>query len=183
LNRTDYMDLQVVNSVPVLAVISNRVINVGVNLSITNVATDSDTPAQTLTYSLITAVTNAAINANSGVFSWRPLVTQADTTNLFSVVVADNGSPSMIATQSFSVMVNPLTAPSIVAPQVTGGQIGLTINGQVGPDYAVQGSTNLVNWDTLWVTNPAIMPFTWSATNITALTAQFYRIKTGPPLP
>jgi hypothetical protein len=56
------------------------------------------------------------------------------------------------------------------------------VGGQVGPDYAIQSSSNLVNWNTLLITNPASMPFTWN-TNIGALRAQFYRIKVGPPLP
>jgi hypothetical protein len=46
----------------------------------------------------------------------------------------------------------------------------------------VQASSNLVNWSTLLVTNPAAMPFNWADTNTTA-PARFYRIKTGPPLP
>ena len=149
------------NTAPSLPPISSRVINPGVTLLITNSATDADTPAQTLTYSLITPVTNAAINATSGVFNWRPLVTQADSTNAFGVIVTDNGSPGMSATQSFNVVVNPLTTPSIGAPVTTGGQVGFTVNGQVGPDYAVQGSTNMMDWSTLFIANPSTMPFSW----------------------
>jgi pectate lyase len=160
---------------------SNQIINVGVNLSITNTAGDADA-GQTLTYSLPVKPTNATINASSGVVSWRPLVSQATMVSPFSVVVTDNGTPSLSATQTFSVTVNPLTSPTIDPPLISGGQVGLTVNGQAGPDYAVQGSTNLMDWQTLWVTNPATMPFTWS-TNTGALPAQFYRIKVGPPLP
>jgi len=172
------------NNAPVLPAISSRTVNVGVNLLITNSATDTDTPAQTLTFSLPVAPTNAAVSTN-GIVNWRPLVTQANSTNPFSVVVADNGTPIMSATQSFSVIVNPLTRPSItnVTPAGLGaGQIGFVVNGQIGPDYAVQGSSNLLNWDTLLITNPATMPFGWS-TNAGANPLQFYRIKVGPPLP
>jgi len=96
----------------------------------------------------------------------------------------DNGSPNLSATQNFSVTVNPLTLPSVTAPSIfPGGQFGLSVNGQIGPDYAVQRSTNFFNWDTLLITNPAAMPFTWKATDTTLLPAQFYRIKIGPPLP
>ena len=171
-----------VNTPPVLAPVSNRTINVGYNLNITNSATDSDTPAQTLTYSMPVAPTNAAIIATNGVMSWRPQVTQANTTNPFSVVVTDNGTPSMSATQGFNVIVNPLTLPSIAVPVAGNGQIGLTVSGQVGPDYAVQSSTNLIDWNTLLITNPVMMPFSWN-TNASALPWQFYRIKVGPPLP
>jgi hypothetical protein len=170
------------NNAPVLSVVSDHTINVGVNLSITNSATDADTPAQALTYSLSVGPTNSTLNATNGVFNWRPLVTQANSTNPVTVVVTDNGTPIMSATQSFNVFVNSLTPPGIASNVWAGGQFGLSVNGQVGPDYAVQGSSNLVNWDTLWITNPATMPFSWS-TNTGVLPSQFYRIKTGPPLP
>jgi len=170
------------NTAPVLAAVADRTINVGVNLSITNSATDADVPAQTLTFSLPAGPANATLDGSSGILVWRPLVTQGGTSNGFSVVVTDNGTPNLSATQSFSVMVNPLTAPSIIAPQMTAGQFNLSVNGQVGPDYAVQGSTNLVNWDTLLITNPGTMPFSWN-TNTGTQPAQFYRIKVGPPLP
>jgi hypothetical protein len=120
--------------------------------------------------------------ATSGIIHWRPFVSQGNTVNPFSAVVADNGTPSLSATQSFNVTVNPLPPPSVGAPQVAGGQIGLSVSGQVGPDYAVQASTNLTDWNTLLITNPAAMPFTWS-TNTGTLPQQFYRIKVGPPLP
>ena len=171
-----------VNSAPDLPSISNRTINVGYNLSITNNATDADTPAQTLTYSMPTSPAGATIGASSGVLTWRPEVSQANTTNPFSVVVADNGSPSMSATQSFNVIVNPLTVPAIATPSFGQGQIDLTITGQVGPDYAVQGSTNLTDWTTLLITNPSTMPFVWR-TSVGSPPAQYYRIQVGPPLP
>lgn len=160
---------------------SNRTLNVGVNLFVTNTATDANF-GQTLTYSLPVKPTNAAIGASSGVLNWRPLVTQANSTNPFSVVVTDNGSPNLSATQSFSVIVSPLTVPSMTATQSVGGQFSFSVSGQVGPDYAVQSSSNLVNWNTLTITNPSAMPFRWS-TNVSSQPVQFYRIKVGPPLP
>ena len=170
------------NTAPSLASISNRVINVGYNLLITNTASDTDMPAQTLTYSLTNLSTSATIGSTNGIFNWRPLVTQANTTNQFSVVVVDNGSPSLSATQNFSVVVNPLTLPTVTLPAVGAGQIGLSVNGQVGPDYAVQVSSNLVDWTTLLIINPTTMPFNWN-TNTSPLPQQYYRIKVGPPLP
>jgi hypothetical protein len=180
--RVPLASLQLANATPVF--VSSAVdgtINVGVNLNITNNATDANA-GQTLTYSLPVKPAGATINASSGVLGWRPLVTQADTTNSFSVVVMDNGSPSLSATQTFSVIVNPLTLPGIESPQISGGLVALTVGGQIGPDYAVQSSSDLVNWSTVLVTNPATMPFAWS-TNVGALPAQFYRIQVGPPLP
>ena len=170
------------NTAPVLQSIFDRIINVGYTLTIENDAVDYDIPAQTLTYTLPTAPTNATIGSISGNLSWRPLVTQANTTNAFSVVVTDNGTPSMSATQTFNVFVNPLTLPSILSSQISSGQIGLTVSGQAGPDYAIQVSTNLTNWTTLLITNPASLPFSWNSSTETE-PAQFYRIMMGPPLP
>ncbi len=171
------------NTAPILSPVSDQVINVGMNLSITNTATDDDAPAQTLTFSLPAGPVNATLGASSGIFNWRPLVTQADTTNTVTVVVADNGTPSLSATQTFRVVVNPLILPTIASPGITGREIALSVNGQVGPDYAVQRSTNLNDWETLLITNPSVMPFHWSATNASDLPLQFYRIKVGPPWP
>jgi len=87
----------------------------------------------------------------------------------------------MSATQSFSVTVNPLATPFISQPTFNAGSFTLSVGGQAGPDYAVETSTNLFNWTTSFITNSPAMPFIWigSASN----PAQFYRIKTGPPLP
>jgi hypothetical protein len=111
------------------------------------------------------------------------LVTQADTTNAFTLKVADNGSPSLSATQSFTVTVNPLAQPGLSSIGLSNGLIGFQVSGDIGPDYAVQGSTNLADWITLFVTNSPAMPFLWTDTNTATLPAQFYRIKAGSPLP
>ncbi len=171
------------NTAPVLSPVPSTNINAGVSLSITNTATDADIPAQTLTFSLASAPTNATLGSISGVFNWRPLVTQANTTNLITVVVSDSGTPNLSATQSFNVVVNPLTLPTVSPSNVGGGQLGLLVTGQNGPDYGVQSSSNLVDWQTLLITNPSVMPFSWTATNTSASSMQFFRIKVGPPLP
>ena len=162
---------------------TNFSINVGVSLSVTNVATDSDLPPQTLTFSLLSAPTNATLDASSGIFTWRPVVPQAGTSNLVTVAVTDNGTPNLSATQSFSVIVNPLTQPDIGSPALVGGQFSLAVNGQSGPDYAVQASTNLVDWQTVFTTNSPAMPFEWTDPDTSTFTVRFYRIVVGPPLP
>lgn len=169
------------NTAPVLAAITNRIIGAGVTMSITNIATDSDLPAQTLTFSLPTAPTNAAINASSGVLTWRPLVTQANSTNPFTVIVADNGTPSMSATQSFTVTVSPLIK-SQISLSANSGQLNLQISGAAGPDYQIQSSADLVNWSAVLTTNSPAMPFTWT-TNTSGPPLQFFRILAGPPFP
>ena len=169
---------------PVLAAISNYTVNVGQTVAFTAGAADTNPPPPTLTFSLLTAPTNATLDANSGAFSFRPLVTQANSTNKITLKASDNGAPGLSATQSFMVAVNPLTAPLLTPTNWNNGQLTLRVAGESGPDYAVMASTNLVDWVTLFKTNSPPMPFNWAVTNNTgALPRQFYRIKVGPPLP
>ena len=149
------------NTCPVLTAITNRTVTVGTRLSITNTATDADAPAQTLTFSLLSGPTNASLNASSGVLFWRPLVSQAGTTNLFSECVTDSGSPAMSATQSFTVAVAALAQPICSSCIYTSGVFRLSISGVVGPDYIIQACTNLADqtWTTLRTNNPAVLPF------------------------
>jgi hypothetical protein len=171
------------NTPPVLAPIGNRTVNVGSNIVFTASATDTDQPPQTLTFSLVSGISSATLNTNSGAFSWRPAVTNANTTNAFTLKVTDNGFPFLSATQSFNITVNPLTQPAAASIVLNNGQLGFQVSGQTGPDYAVQISSNLFDWSNLFITNSPAMPFSWMDTNPATLPAQFYRIKVGPPLP
>ena len=168
------------NTAPTLAAISTRTIGAGVTLNITNGATDIDTPPQTLTYSLPMAPTNAIINTNTGVLTWRPLVTQANTANPFTVRVADNSVPSLSATQRFTVTVTNLPSPVVANPLLAGGQLVWRVTGASGPDYQIQVSTNLVDWSAVFTTNSPAMPFAWT-NNTTGFPMNFFRIKAGPP--
>lgn len=98
--------------------------------------------------------------------------------------MTDNGTPNLSATNSFSIIVNPLPPPAVGSLSYSAGQFSLTVSGEVGPDYALQTSTNLANatWTTVLTTNSPPSPFTFTDTNAAAL-AQFYRIVVGPPLP
>jgi glucuronoarabinoxylan endo-1,4-beta-xylanase len=170
------------NSPPKVAPIANQIINAGVTLIVTNVATDTDLPPQTLTFSLLTAPTNATLtmaNGTNGIFTWRPLVIQADTTNLVSVQVTDNGTPNLSATNNFTVIVNPLVRPALESIAVSDGQISMVVNGTQGPDYTLLTSTDLINWQSLFTTNSPPLPFTLMDTNA-ADTMRFYRIQLGP---
>jgi glucuronoarabinoxylan endo-1,4-beta-xylanase len=172
----------ITNSPPTLQPIPDQTINPGTHLIITNVATDPDA-FQTLTFTLLNGPTNAVLNSTNGILTWRPLVTDANTTNLFTVQVADNGSPVMTARQSFTVTVNPLTQPQISEETWSNGWLVLQIGGAFGPDYAVQVSSNLFDWAEIFVTNSPPVPFQWVDTGATNWPNRFYRVKIGPPLP
>jgi hypothetical protein len=144
---------------------------------VTNVANDPDA-GQQLTFSLLQAPPGATLDSTSGVFSWRAPVSAADSTNTVTVKVADNGTPVLSATNSFLIVVNPLLPASLSSISVTGGQVNLTVNGPVGPDYTVLTSTNLIDWELLTTTNSPGLPFTVIDNPIVPVL--FYRLMLGP---
>ena len=99
-------DTNVLNSAPSLAAIDNKTIQEGSLLTFMATATDSDLPAQTLTFSLEVGAPAGATITSAGVFSWTPTTAQGPTTNLITVKVTDNGTPVLTATRSFTVVVN-----------------------------------------------------------------------------
>ena len=178
--------LTVGNTAPSLSLDGSSVtINVGEIINFGPAVTDPDVPPQSLTFSLTSGPTNATIDPISGVFYFRPTVSQSDTTNVFTFQVTDDGTPPMSDTKNYTVVVNPLTLPLLNSSAYTGGQFSLSVNGQVGPDYAIQVTTNLGlgGWTTLYTTSSIAMPFTFVDTNANAAPIQFYRVIVGPPLP
>ena len=171
------------NTAPQLAAISIQTVNVGQTVAFTASATDTDAPPQTLTFALVAGITNEVFNTNCGAFSWRPLVTQAGSTNPFALQVYDSGTPSLSATQSFQIIVNSAIRPTLSAITFSNGHFTFQINGDTGPDYEVQTSTNLIQWGAAFITNSPAMPFSWQDTIASGVPAQFYRVLVGPPLP
>lgn len=168
------------NTPPMIGAVPNQTVNVGVTLLVTNTASDSDLPPQTLTFSPANAFpANATLNSSNGIFSWRPLVAQANTTNVIHIQVTDNGSPNLSATNSFQVVVNAITNPVLSSLNLSQGQVSMTASGPEGPDYTLWTSTNLINWQTLFTTYSPVTPFTLADTNSTS-PARFYRIQIGP---
>lgn len=167
-----------INDAPMLAAITNRILNAGQTLAITNIADDVDTPPQTFAFSLLSYPTGAVIGATSGIITWRPLVAQASSTNLFRVRVADNGSPSLSATQQFSVIVTPFVPSQATQTTLINRQFRLTVVGELGPDYVVQVSTNLTTWNNIFTTNSPTPPFDWTDTNTSGFLKRFYRVQT-----
>lgn len=178
--NTSSFDSVALNQPPVLAAISNRIVLAGATITFTNAASDADVPSQALTFSLLTAPTNAILNANSGGFTWRPAIAQSPSTQTVSVTVADNGVPPMSATQNFVVTVTKPAAPTCGYATSSNGQFQFMISGSTGPDYVIQYSTNLVSWVTATNISSPTLPFLWMNDNLTNFPLGFYRILLGP---
>ncbi len=76
---------------PVLSPLTNRSLVAGATLSLTNQAYDPNAVPQRLFFSLPEAPVGAAMDPASGVLAWRSTMAQAGTSNLFTVVVQQEG--------------------------------------------------------------------------------------------
>jgi glucuronoarabinoxylan endo-1,4-beta-xylanase len=170
---------QASNNPPAISSVANRTISAGTTLLITNSASDMDAPPQTLIFAVSQAPVNASLNSTNGVFTWRPSVAQANTTNQVAIRVTDSGSPALSATNNFTVTVAPLNQASLSSILISTAKTILTISGDPGPDYTLLTSTNLFDWQALLTTNPASLPVTVAVTNGTE-PQRFYRIHLGP---
>ena len=111
------------NTPPSLTSIPTQIIAEGSLFSLIPGATDSDVPAQTLTWSLLSGAPPAALfSPANGHITWQTGPADSGTTRTFTLVVTDNGSPNLSATQSFNVVVTHTNhAPAIVGvpPQIS----------------------------------------------------------------
>jgi pectin methylesterase-like acyl-CoA thioesterase len=172
--------ITVANTAPSFTPVSDIIINAGATLEVTNIASDIDVPPQTLTFAMLSSPTNSTLDS-SGVFSWRPSVNQAGTTNQVGVKVTDNGTPSLSATNNFKVIVNPVTRPSLGAVVYNDGPFSMVVSGgTVGPDYVIEASTNLTSWQTLLITNSPPQTFSFTDMNNASLSMRFYRARLKP---
>lgn len=169
------------NYAPMLAAVPNQTVNAGITVVATNLASDIEAPPQTLTFSSLTVPAGASVNPFTGVFSWRPPVSSANTTNVVSVAVANNGTPALSATNTFNVIVNPLAPATISSAAVSSQTVNLLISGTQGPDYTLQTTTNLMGtWQSVFTTNSPALPWAFTYTNSTGIPNLFFRIQLGP---
>ena len=63
---------------------------------------------------------------------------------------------------------------------MTNGQFSLLVNGDTGPDYYIQATTNLIQWQTIYTNVSATLPFSWTDLPATNLSSRFYRVNLGP---
>ena len=118
LNDTETFNITVneINSAPVLTTIGNLSANEGGLLSFTATATDSDLPANNLTYTLEGAVPSGASITTAGAFTWTPSEVQGPSTNTFTVRVTDNGTPTLNDFEVITIVVSEANgAPTLAA--------------------------------------------------------------------
>jgi hypothetical protein len=94
-----------INTAPVLAATGSKSIDEGQLLTFTASATDSDIPANALTFSLLNAPAGASIDPASGVFNWTPPERQGPVSYNLTVRVTDNGSPNLYDEEAITIAV------------------------------------------------------------------------------
>jgi hypothetical protein len=93
------------NTPPTLADVALRRVSETGSLTFRLAASDSDQPAQRLTFALISGPDGFSVNPNTGQVLFRPTEVQGPSTNRVVVRVSDDGVPALSTTNSFTVVV------------------------------------------------------------------------------
>ena len=103
------------------------------------------------------------------------------TTNVgnYSVIVT-NIAGSTTSTNAILATPSGNTPPQLSDFTFINGIFSLTINGDSGPDYIVQASTNLIDWANIFTNHSPVPPFVWSDNAASNFNQRFYRIQTAP---
>lgn len=163
---------------PTLLQPTNFSVNAGQTVSFTNSAVEAD-PGLQLTFSLDQAPAGATVGSDTGVFTWRPPVSAAGTTNGIIIRVTDDNLPPLSDTRTFFVAVNPLQ-PASITPSLEGGQLHFVLSGTTGPDYILQASNDLKQWTDLQTNSPVLMPFDFAGPGLNLSSHRFFRVRLGP---
>jgi hypothetical protein len=168
------------NEPPVLAPIPDRTIHEGIAVVFTNLASDIDFPVNALNFGLSGAPAGATLDPVTGLFSWTPGHESANTTNVITVSVTDDGTPPQSDTKTFAITV--LSAPVIGSISFAEGAVTLAWPSIPGTSYRVEYKTALD--ETSWTELSGDISATAAAsakTDIVEGTLQrFYRLRVLP---
>ena len=88
-----------------------------------------------------------------------------------------NAAGSITSTNALFVVAGSSTPPQLSAFTFSNGTFRLTVNGNSGPDYIVQASTNLIDWVNIFTNHSPTPPFVWSDIVASNFSRRFYRIQ------
>jgi len=178
-----YLTVNPVNDAPIFSSVANRTINPGVSLTIPASATDVE--GSSLEYALVSGPAGCSVNPSTGTFTWRPTIAQSGVTYPVTIQATESGTGGLNSNLNFQTTVNPATAPQVSTSWIPGDgqsspQVQLSMNGQLGPDYLVWASEDLVSWVNLGKATPTTFPFVWTDANASQYPKRFYQIRLGP---
>lgn len=152
-------------------------VSAGQPLVFTNTPAISNSGAN-FTFELLSPLDGATLDATTGIFSFRPPVRMAGSTNILEIRVTDDASPPVVSTQHLTVVVAPLSPVFLAPASLEAGDFKLRVDGPLGPDYILQASPDLIEWNDVQTNAPGTIPFEFTDTLST--TNRFYRIQLGP---
>jgi len=113
------------NTPPVFTPVLDQTVPEGATFTFTPVVTDADVPAQSVSFSLLPgSPASAFFSAANGRITWQTGESDGGSVATFSVVATDNGSPSLSATQTFTVTVSEVNS----APAITTSPAQVSVN-------------------------------------------------------
>ncbi len=181
--KTFTVTVNEVNVAPALAPISNRTINEGSTVTITNTATDTDIPANAITFSLGTnAPAGASVNPSTGIFTWTPTEAQGPGVFSVTVVATDNGAPAFSDSKTFSITVDEVnTAPVLAALSNRTIHAGTTLiitNSATDADVPTNSLTySLTNSPAGMAINSVSGVVTWTPSDVQADTTNSFTVR------
>ena len=156
----------------------------GQTLTFSNSVVDPYAPPRTIGWNIAGYPAGVTMDPVSGVLTWRPTIAESSATYSFSITATDNGSPALSATQYPLVTVLTPAEPQILSPTFGGGLFTFNVNGDTGPDYYIDSTTNLgptAIWSPLFTNSaPSSLPFVWSDLLNSNTPRLFFRIRLGP---
>jgi len=165
------------NTAPVLAPIGNKFVHEGQTVTFTATATDSDLPAQILTYSLDAGAPAGAGITSGGLFTWSTIGVSAPSTHNVTVRVTDNGTPNLDNSRTISISV--LTPLNFSTISRTGTQLTLGWEFAPGQTYQVVYKNELS--DATWLPLNSEMTTSGNSLSVTvdvsAPSHRFYAVK------
>jgi hypothetical protein len=112
------------NAAPELVAVADAVISENNLFTVQLAGSDADLPPQRLTYGLAAgAPSGVAVDAATGLFSWRPRGNQGPSTNLITVTLTDVGNPARSVQRTFTLYVRDTAAELAV----TAGRTNLLV--------------------------------------------------------
>jgi hypothetical protein len=180
-NQSFQITVNEVNVAPTLGSIGDQTVHAGATVTARASASDTDSPPNTLSYSLVTAPAGATLDTGTGLFRWLTTAGDADTIKTVTVRVSDNGTPVRTATTSFDVTV---VAPlGIESGFVSANGVTLRWSAIVGQTYRVRYKARLDQPE--WTDLPGDVTATGTTASkeddsLDGVTERFYRIEALP---
>ena len=141
------------NTAPVLVAVADQSLDELTPLDLILTATDSDLPTNALAFALVDGPSGLTVSSE-GQVSWTPSEAQGPSTNLVTVRVADDGTPPLSNTRSFTVAVLRIGQPLLVSPGLVAGHFSVAVQTTAGHSYVLEYTESLAA--AAWEALPAI---------------------------